>query len=107
MCTSLCFLTVQTIVILKRFFREQLFAQSRAVILVTFTVLTASLLSLINDLVVTIMNAQAQERQADNIDQNNSNDTSDGLAITCLILWIPSFTINFLHMKNSRMQKKA
>ena len=35
------------------------------------------------------------------------NDETDGLAIGCLILWIPSFIINFLHLRNIRMQKKC
>ena len=100
-CTLLCLLTVQTVVTLKRFFRDQLFAQTRALILVTISILIASILSLFNDLVVTIVQAESQS------DINEKNDTSDGLAISCMILWIPSFTINFLHMKNSRMQKKA
>ena len=60
--------------------------------------MAACVLSLLNDIGFTIVQASADEAQL--------NDTTDGLAIACLILWIPSFTINFLHLKNIRMQKK-
>ena len=89
--------TVQILVTLKRFFREQLLKQAHALILVTITILIASIMSLLNDVLFTIFQLQA----------GSANDESDGLAITCLIIWVPSFTINLLHLKNIRTQQRV
>ena len=54
---------------------------------------------LINDIFLTILQVKKSEGEL--------NDETDGLAIAGLIIWIPSFTIMFLHLKNIRLQKRT
>ena len=97
--TTLCIVTIRTILTIKQFFREQYFKQTASLILVTIATLATFVLCLLNDAGLTILQLQQSEAQR--------NESTDGLAIGGLILWIPSFTINFLHLRNIRMQKKC